>query len=807
MLQRKIIRTVSSFLLLSLTESTAPSTLKKYALDAISDSFQDIDVYDISKRIYPNMLNANIPLENTGIMNIFFYELPYNKEVDLSYMNKERIPMVLARKMKNVEKLNLSNGQSWKLNEEWFEQFSSNLKELSLRNCYLKTSDFEAIDNLRALESLCISENCNLNVNSPRFISIIKRLKHLDVSYCRLSEKSLNTIFKHATKLESLNFSGNILNRMFNTSSISPEIIKNLKVLKLRRCELVSSDLESIFMFDNLIELDLSLNHFSEINANTLQKLFESTSIDPSFTEHPKFRRNIIKNLKSLSLQGCRIISKTFVEKIFDLQSLEALDISDNFLINFDFSEIVKGRARNSLKVLNVKKCNFSGPTNLKSLTSFPHLETLDISSNYLETIPIGFEIGCSKNSLKSVFIEFSHLTYLGLQPFTDCPKLEVLNASLNDFRDMPQDFTLGSSKHSLKSVKIDRSSLKPQGLRAFTDCIHLENLSACGSDFEYISEDFVFGCSKNSLKTIIIESVKLSHHVLCIFTDCPKLTKLVASFNLFFMIPEAFALGCSKHSLKDIKISNCGLNRHGLRAFTDCCNLERLSAHGNSLGDIPEGFTLKCSKNSLKEINLAECNLNINGLKAIADCHNLEKLSVSGNRFNEITEDFTLGCSRNSLKEINISNSYLNHYGLKAVTNCCKLEKLYVSGNEFGNIPEDFTFGCSKDSLKELEIFDCSLSYYGLKTVTECTKLEKLNISLNCFENIPKDFTFGYSKDSLTKLFVTYSKLKYNGLKAISYCTRLKTLNIVNNGFSLMNTEQKLILECLKKSIEELRY
>ena len=685
MLQRKIIRTVSSFLLLSLTESTAPSTLKKYALDAISDSFQDIDVYDISKRIYPNMLNANIPLENTGIMNIFFYELPYNKEVDLSYMNKERIPMVLARKMKNVEKLNLSNGQSWKLNEEWFEQFSSNLKELSLRNCYLKTSDFEAIDNLRALESLCISENCNLNVNSPRFISIIKRLKHLDVSYCRLSEKSLNTIFKHATKLESLNFSGNILNRMFNTSSISPEIIKNLKVLKLRRCELVSSDLESIFMFDNLIELDLSLNHFSEINANTLQKLFESTSIDPSFTEHPKFRRNIIKNLKSLSLQGCRIISKTFVEKIFDLQSLEALDISDNFLINFDFSEIVKGRARNSLKVLNVKKCNFSGPTNLKSLTSFPHLETLDISSNYLETIPIGFEIGCSKNSLKSVFIEFSHLTYLGLQPFTDCPKLEVLNASLNDFRDMPQDFTLGSSKHSLKSVKIDRSSLKPQGLRAFTDCIHLENLSACGSDFEYISEDFVFGCSKNSLKTINLSICKLGPIGLKVVTDCPKLEKLDVSHNRFTHLEEDFSFGSSRNSLKEINISNTDLHYHGLKAITNCSKLEKLIAYHNQMADIPNDFNFGSSRNSLREIDLSDCVMFFNGLKAISQCTRLEHLNVSHNCFDSVPAGFTFGRCQTSLKRLFISCCNLNNNGLTAISNCNNLKTLSIMHNGFG--------------------------------------------------------------------------------------------------------------------------
>lgn len=164
----------------------------------------------------------------------------------------------------------------------------------------MNDSDFESIDNLKGLESLNISGNIGLNFNCPQFFSVIKRLKYLDISHCQLNEKDLNIIFEHATKLEYLKFNSNYLNKFPDKSHISSDIVRNLKVLKLNDCGLISTDLENILIFDNLIEIDLSFNDFSEINETILNNLFGSDTIEVTFIESSEIKST--KNLKFLKI-------------------------------------------------------------------------------------------------------------------------------------------------------------------------------------------------------------------------------------------------------------------------------------------------------------------------------------------------------------------------------------------------------------------------------------------------------------------------------------------------------------------------
>ena len=61
---------------------SSPFSLKKCSMNAIDSNIQDCDIYRIAEKIYPDLFNANIPLQNSGFMNIFFREIPYDKEVN-----------------------------------------------------------------------------------------------------------------------------------------------------------------------------------------------------------------------------------------------------------------------------------------------------------------------------------------------------------------------------------------------------------------------------------------------------------------------------------------------------------------------------------------------------------------------------------------------------------------------------------------------------------------------------------------------------------------------------------------------------
>ena len=128
--------------------------------------------------------------------------------------------------------------------------------------------------------------------------------------------------------------------------------------------------------------------------------------------------------------------------------------------MNFIFKYIELGKAKDSIKVLELKDCSIFSLETLKSITNFKFLERLDISNNGFGDVCNEFEIGSSKDSLIELDIELNMIDYNGLRVITDCGKLKKLNVSGNNFENMPNGFTLGCSKYSLEELNIERSYL-----------------------------------------------------------------------------------------------------------------------------------------------------------------------------------------------------------------------------------------------------------------------------------------------------------------------------------------------------------
>ena len=448
--------------------------VKEMKIIYLNKELYENSLYKIIKKLCPCFLDENVNSTQSEFENAFSKLTFPDKEIDLSNLYIENIPKSLAEKMTNIEKLSLFYSKNLKLDDEWFYLLSKKLKELSLVYCNLNEDNLKVIASLELLEKLDISACDNLNINSPHFITILKKLKYFDISRCKLDEKALEIIYLNAPKLEFLGFSSNNLsNFSFTEQSILPKFKKSLKVLNLIDCNLKSHDLEKFFIFNNLEEIDLSSNDFSDIDEETIEKLFKSTeknvqthsnksierissNLAQLFTDKkdkPLYRA-YTSQLKSVELSNCKISSELFVTKLFDLENLENLKISRS-KIQFNFEQLQKSKAYEKLKVLEVAFCEGLNSGNLKSLTSFPNLEILDASFNNFENLPEGFTLGCSKDSLKELKINSSKLNINGLKAITDCTNLKILEANNNIFESLTKKFEFGRSKESLEELHI----------------------------------------------------------------------------------------------------------------------------------------------------------------------------------------------------------------------------------------------------------------------------------------------------------------------------------------------------------------
>lgn len=645
------------------TASTSFQIAGLYSSNRIEDSI----FYEITKRIYPDTYSEVFMPQQLDFNNVLIHEPLAANEVDLSNMGLERIPLILASRMRSIEKLDLSFNPNLRLHEEWFGEFSQNLKEVSLSKCNLKRRDLEAIARLKHLESLNISNNTELEIGSMDGISLWANLKHLDISHCDLKMSDLNRILKHAMNLESLKFSGNDLGTFDDEIEIPEHLRKTIKILDLSSCKLESNALEHIFRLSSLEMIDLSDNDFSKLSRETTSKIFNSPEniLSKELLYHGKRKYEMGKRddgqpnidavpskiakkdtqgnstmveyesqLRTVKLSNCQINSKDFITKIFDLDKLEVLILTDN---NLKFSFNKDAKSKKSLRVLKVNNCSISGIESLYHLTDFAVLEELDMKENMFPDVPMGFSLGCSKKSLKQLDAQWCNLNYNGLKAITDCKRLERLNGSFNRFGSIPQGFRLGISRDSLKEVRMHDCSMNWNGLKAISDCSQLGLLEAAYNDFGNIPEGFSLGCSITSLKEIDLSDSKLNFYGFRAITDCPNLEKICISNNLIYNVPLRFELGRSKNSLKTIIICNSCVNYHGLAALTDCPMLEKLDVSFNVFEDIPMGFRFGSSRFSLKELNVANCRLGDILASLLSNCEKLEHMNTCGNEANRM--------------------------------------------------------------------------------------------------------------------------------------------------------------------------
>lgn len=650
----------------------------------------------------------------TQLLNDFFSDDYQILDLDLSYLDLESIPNPLAMYLKNLQFLDISHNKKLKNNSEWTSLLpKETLKKLSLKKCCLTNDAFDFISKIDSLEDLDISGNMLSKIdNSDSFRRILTKLKHLNISYCGLSGDSFAFICENGINLESLNFSGNSLNAHIENKDNKPICIGyNMKSLVLSNCFLKSHHLKNILIRKNLIEINLSENDFSEIDDSLIKMLFQSSlliydgtksSKEPLDASIPQCCQSVnhempmtfdstlyrlsFCNLKSINLRNCDIKSSSFIENLFNITNLKALNLSEND-ISKSLEKLMICSAKNTIEKLEISNCSIERVRIFKILSEFPHLTFLDVSeNNFRFNFDRDFSLGNLENTLTHLNIDNCHFNIYGLCAIFNCAPLVYLSASDNCFS-LLQGRIDFKKLTNLEEVYINNSILSPYVLIEFMKCNSLRKLNVSNNnlnELKFIQTDnsLLENLSK-SLEELHINRCYLTQQSLNLITNFPNLKYLYASSNNFeiFDINSA-VLGCSKYSLELIIMDKSKLNDYSLKYLTGCVKLKKLVVSRNAFG--LKSIDFGCAKESLKEIDLSWSNLNGCLFNAITECSKLETLVAISSNLLILDEDFELKKLENSLKRIDFSNSTLSVEFIEAFSKCGEIEVLNISNSVF---------------------------------------------------------------------------------------------------------------------------
>lgn len=766
------------------TEYKSSVTLPDLFFRTIRDSFISEEL-KILRRIYPKIFDSNNFSELSS--STFFNSLvnPSEasnqnsfiiKELDLSGLNIERIPLRLAETLREAKVLNLSNNPLIELDEKWIVCFYENLKELNLNDCYLDDNVFRILKNFKKLKKLSISGTKNINTNSKSFLSVLKKLKHLDVSQCRLDTSDFLNIIKNGMKLKSLNFSHNDL---LNINDVE---LKN----EILYFYVNNPDPKELTNFDALVYAFSSYQNrkYSEISFDA---------------------RLWIQRMKYLNLRNCSLVCKDFVKLLFNFPNLETLILSDN-AINFDYTAF---SAKNNLKRLELENCYLKRIENLFEFTNFEKLEILNISNNNFADMSIGFEMGCSKNSLVELNISKCNIREKTLAEFTKCTKLKLLNASKNNFASIAEDFNFSNLYGTLVDLNMHSSSLQNESLKAFIKFSNLQKLNISSNSFDELQDDFDLGDLKASLINLDISDCNLNKKIISLFTNLPNLQILNASGNYFnfFVAESELQFGCSKNSLINLNLKSCMLDKNDLESIKSCTRIQELDIHCNDLHLLPQDFDWDNLKSTLISLNVSSCCLNMDHLKTLTKFSKLQKLNALDNLF-RFSDNFGFGNLEKTLRELALDIASYAFEGLKAINNCLILQKLDLSGSTLGNVPEDLDMSNLYDSLVELILRDTRLEGSSLKVINYFSKLEKLDLSKNNIKVGFHNFGFGKIKDTLLYLNLSNCNLNFEQFNKITHFSKLRNLDFSLNymcsipiDFDLGNFKHTLVELYLKNT------
>ncbi|CAN4104948.1 unnamed protein product [Withania somnifera] len=283
-----------------------------------------------------------------------------------SFANSALEPLVgkispALQELKHLKYLDLSHNQF----SGGIPDFIGSLSKLEYLNLSCVGNDFTIIHshigNLSSLNTLDLSYNDFLSVNSFKWLSCLRQLRCISMNYIDLSRANdwLQTVFK-LPFLQVLSLRSSMLPVPFEFPSSTP--LTSIKILDLASNSLNTSIYTWLFDITNLVELDLAFNALDGLVPDKFGNMLSLASL----------------NLSGNYFQG------PIPDVLWTMKSLQLLDLSGN-AVGGGFASCF-GKI-SYLKSLRVSFCSLDGqlPQIMKNLSCMTDsLEFLNLERNHI---------------------------------------------------------------------------------------------------------------------------------------------------------------------------------------------------------------------------------------------------------------------------------------------------------------------------------------------------------------------------------------------------------------------------------------
>uniref|UniRef100_A0A5S6Q044 LRRCT domain-containing protein n=1 Tax=Trichuris muris TaxID=70415 RepID=A0A5S6Q044_TRIMR len=796
--------------------------------DAFRD--QNIQVLDLSNNAIDSInLHAFRGLENR------LYQLVLDNNL------LTRIPSKQIEKLEQLRYLHLKNNRIDVVEAGMFKHARLN----NLRYLYLDNNLIEAI-------STDAFVNLSLHVLTLNY----NQIQHIDGNalpptlwYISLKENKLESIpydaLESLSALQTLDLEDNNISEL---QSYVPTIFMANVSINLSSNRIRNIPAAAFSSFRHIESLDLSYNIMKTVHSEFLQGVATITSLDLSRNRlsfmPPSSFANVADSLSKLSLGENDFTAVP--EALAPLRALSHLNMASNKLALLHIRPA--WRWNESLRELFLSH-NFLTKIAQDMLASFPKLEQLDISQNYIDNLselsPRQKVAAASKvvrlnlagNNLKaltdpSIFLSLSAMAYLDLSHneifhisdtfFMLTPGLESISMEDNRLTSLPVRALRNVAK--LRYLVLDHNSIRALPTEKMYNLVHLERVSLAHNQIHAITYDSFPAEHFRNLRSINCAFNKMQFLAPKSFRNLPFLDTVNLQGNNFHNLHMYTFVNLS--SVRQIDLSRNEISTISEAAFVNLPRLQHLSLRYNKLTSFhPDTFvhvikleTLDLSGNRLVTFDsqflrqireMHSIDLSLNQLSSLSLGHlkkTLAGLNLRHNRL-KVVDERMFG-DMPMLRYLDVSYNVIAHIYPGAWYQATQLTELYLKANALshvkkrtfqtggkmttldigGNQISRLDAGCfGEESLLHLNLSSNRLARIPHEALSSLTKsLSSLDLSFNSIESVESEL-FSEMRN-LTDLSLNSNRIRRISEAAFKGLRKLRLLDLSGNPIDEWN-------------------
>ncbi|MEQ2299959.1 hypothetical protein AMECASPLE_020443 [Ameca splendens] len=448
--------------------------------------------------------------------------------------NSAELSSVPARLPENLEEIQLNYNQIKTLHDNSLLRYPS-LITLTLACNGLERVQSNVFQDSKLLENLNFANN-NINTGYEETSVALRKLpglRFLDLSENKLNNEMASTLLHNLSSLEYLNLSGNLLQRLDETSF---RHLHNLKELDLQRN--IMFEIDSAFGSNpKLQRLNLAFNYLpclTDFNMTQMVVLNASYNFIEWFISRQDLNETF--QLETLDLSNNRLLFFPFLPSRSKLQNLYLShnilrfyeNLVDNNTLQNSTTSIEFYNLRKHMKNVTAQLWDDNLHGDISSLDTLdlrgnqvdyfpdgfikkmPTLSRLRMSMNCLETLNLSseqffgslYELDISNNRLNQISADDKLLTTLG--------NLTYINLSRNDLKELP--FGLFSSLQRIHSVDLSYNNI---GICLPDETnINVNNITSCvqWNNIGSLRQLYLKGCNLETVPTSAFMGLSLTH-------------------------------------------------------------------------------------------------------------------------------------------------------------------------------------------------------------------------------------------------------------------------------------------------------